>query len=425
MSTRIRTGWHRLAWLALLSAGAAAAAPLQADAPPPEPQPLPPITLAQAFEAAWARQPETLAGPSQREAAQQLGQAARRWSPEPPALSLNLRSDRYLGRQAGQREQELGIAVPLWLPGERQRSQALAAAELAAVDSRSTAAAWRLAGSLREAWWAQQRARQNEALAQARERSAAALARDVQRRVAAGELARSDAHQAEGLLAAARAEAALAQAEATQATLALQALGVTAPPAELPEPLPADLPPGTEPDPAHPALRELEDRRQLAERSRALAATQGRANPELTLSATRERGAFGEDYGRSLTLGFKLPLGNEAGQRAKLATAGAAALEAEAQLMLERQRLAADQAGARARLAATELALQAAEQRARLAAEARGFIEKSFRLGESDLPTRLRVELEAFEAQRQQALARLARHQAVSTLRQALGLLPQ
>lgn len=418
MSTRFRTGLPRLAWLALLSASAAVASP-QSEAPPP-------ATLAQAFAAAWARQPEALASASQREAAQQQRHAAERWTAEPPALELSLRSDRKLGRyEKGQREQELGIALPLWLPGERQRSQALAEAELAAVDSRSAAAAWRLAGSLREAWWASQRAAQNQALALAREESAAALARDVQRRVAAGELARSDGHQAEGLLAAARAEAALARAEASQAALALRALGVSATPDVQPEPLPADRAGETEPDAAHPALRELEDRRLLAERGRALAATQGRANPELTLSTNRERGAFGEDYGRSLALALKFPLGNEAGQRARLASASAAAIEAEAQLMLERQRLAAELAGARARLDAAELALGAARHRAALAEETRGFIAKSFRLGESDLPTRLRVELEAFEAQRQQALAQLARHQAVSALRQALGLLPQ
>ncbi|MFY8119533.1 MAG: TolC family protein [Roseateles sp.] len=423
MLTRFRTGLRRLsgrtglAGLALLSAGALA----QADTPP--------ITLAQAFEAAWARQAEALSAPTLREAARQQGQAARRWSAEPPTLELSLASDRYLGRNSGQREQSLGLTLPLWRPGERQSSQALADAELAAVDSRSAAAAWRLAGSLREAWWARQRARQNEALAQARERSAAALARDVQRRVAAGELARSDAHQAEGLLAAARAEAALARAESTQALLALKALGVGAEPEERPEPLPElarELGPEVgEPGLAHPALRELQDRRLLAERQRALAATQGRANPELSLSSSRERGDFGEAYGRNLSLGLKLPLGNEAGQRARLATAGSALIEAEAQLNLERQRLGSELAGARARLEAAEQALDAARQRARLATEAHGFIEKSFRLGQSDLPTRLRVELEAFEAQRQQALAQLARHQAVSALRQALGLLPQ
>ncbi len=69
--------------------------------------------------------------------------------------------------------------------------------------------------------------------------------------------------------------------------------------------------------------------------------------------------------------------------------------------------------------------LAAAERRAALAREVRGFFERSFRLGESDLPTRLRVELEAVEAERQAARARVAVATAVSALRQALGLLPE
>jgi cobalt-zinc-cadmium efflux system outer membrane protein len=60
-----------------------------------------------------------------------------------------------------------------------------------------------------------------------------------------------------------------------------------------------------------------------------------------------------------------------------------------------------------------------------LARDVRGFVEKSFQLGESDLPTRLRVETEAVEAQRQAAVARIAVAGAVSALRQALGLLPE
>ena len=69
--------------------------------------------------------------------------------------------------------------------------------------------------------------------------------------------------------------------------------------------------------------------------------------------------------------------------------------------------------------------LAAAEKRAQLARESRGFFDKSFRLGESDLPTRLRIELEAVEAERQNARARIELAAAISALRQALGLLPE
>jgi cobalt-zinc-cadmium efflux system outer membrane protein len=69
--------------------------------------------------------------------------------------------------------------------------------------------------------------------------------------------------------------------------------------------------------------------------------------------------------------------------------------------------------------------LAAAELRARLAIENRGFFEKSFRLGETDLPTRLRIELEAFEAERQASRAQINLAQSISAYRQVLGLLPE
>lgn len=380
-------------------------------------------TLKQAFDAAWLRQPEAASGELYRQAAQGRREAAQSWTAEPAALELSAQTDR-LGRNQGSRELELGVAVPLWLPGERGRSLALAEAQLGAVDSRSAAAQWRLAGSLREAWWGLHRARLDTGLARARQHSAERLASDVARRVAAGELAKADQTQAEGVLAAAQAELAAGQASETLAEQALRALTGQAPPAELgsdAEPAAASAPA----DDAHPALRELSDRALLAERARDLAGVQRRANPELSLATARDRGAFGERYGQTVTLGLRFPLGSGGANQAKRATAGAELVEAQAQLSLERQRLAGDLAGARARLGAAHAAAEAAGRRAALARETRGFIEKSFRAGETDLPGRLRVELEAVEAERQALHARLNVNQAISALNQALGLLPQ
>jgi len=66
-----------------------------------------------------------------------------------------------------------------------------------------------------------------------------------------------------------------------------------------------------------------------------------------------------------------------------------------------------------------------AERRATLARETRGFFEKSFRLGETDLPTRLRIEAEAVEAKRALMRARIGLAQGISQWRQSLGLLPE
>jgi hypothetical protein len=121
------------------------------------------------------------------------------------------------------------------------------------------------------------------------------------------------------------------------------------------------------------------------------------------LATTRERGAFGDDYQQTVTFGVRIPFGSDSRNRAKLGLARAEALETEGQLRLERERLAADLEAARVRVESSRIQLAAAEKRAQLARESRGFFDKSFRLGESDLPTRLRIELEAVEAERQNA----------------------
>jgi cobalt-zinc-cadmium efflux system outer membrane protein len=384
------------------------------------------MNLRQAFDAAWARQPEAMALRARRDAARALRQAAQSWTPEPAALEVSNKTDR-LNRNAGERELEVGVAVPLWLPGERGKSAALADAEAAAVESRATAAQLRVAATVREAWWQWQRARIEADSARDQLDNTRRIAADVARRTKAGDLARADQHQADGAVAAA--ESALAQAEAGlaaaqqhlralagRAPVASDALGAAA------EPAPAAA--SGEAD-AHAALQELKDRAAVAERSAALAATQSRANPELMLATTRDRGAFGEASQQTITLGVRIPFGGGPRHDARSANARAEAAEVQAQLALERERLTAEREAARVRVDASRTQLAAAERRAQLARESRGFFDKSFRLGETDLPTRLRIEAEAAEAERQAARNRIELAAAISAWRQALGLLPQ
>ena len=384
-----------------------------------------PGTLRQVFDKAWERQPEAQSLDIRRDAAFARRQSADSWTPEPPSLELSAKSDQMLKNQ-GEREYVAGIAIPLWLPGERSRTGALADAETRATDSRAQAAKLRTAAAVREAWWLWQRARVERDLAQGRLTNAQKLSTDVAKRVKAGDMARADQHQADG--AAASAEAALAEANGTLATATQRLRSLTgAAPAE---PASSETP-IMEPMPAatlsadHPAAMALRDRADVANRSAELARVQARANPELTLSTTRERGALGESYQQAIMLGIRIPFGSDSRNRAKAGAAHAEALEAESQLMLERERLAADLDASKVRVNSARTQLAAAEKRTQLARESRSFFEKSFRLGETDLPTRLRVELEASEAERQAALARIDLAAAVSTLRQNLGLLPE
>jgi len=122
---------------------------------------------------------------------------------------------------------------------------------------------------------------------------------------------------------------------------------------------------------------------------------------------------------------LRLPFGAGPRQDARIATARAEALELQGEaLRLQEQLGYAGELAAR-QVAAARQQLAAAEQRAALARENRDLYDKSFRLGESDLPTRLRIEAEAFEAERALGRARIALAQGISQWRQSLGLLPE
>lgn len=405
----------------------------------PATAPLPASPLARAFAAAWERQPLAAALPQRQDAARAQQEAADSLLAQPPSLDLSTRTDRY-NRDRGAREVETGIALPLWLPGEKDGTRALADARKEALDARTLAARLQLAAELRSAWWAWQQAGQDQQVAQARADNAARLAADVERRMKAGDLSRADLNQAQGAQAAAQAALAESRVAALAAARRLQSL--TGQP-----PRPADGPPQTEPEPAanalpaaladedgadaegaasgHPLLQDLAQRSAVSRRALELASRQTRANPEIAISTRRDRSAAGEMTDQTWALALRLPFSSTPRNQARIAEANADLIEAETQLRLERQRLAQEGETARAQLDAARLQLAAAETRARLAAENRGFYDKAFRLGEADLPTRLRIELEAFEAERQAVRSRIQAAAALSQLRQALGLLPE
>ncbi len=387
-------------------------------------------TLCEAFEAAWARQPEAQGLAARRDAARAQAQAAQSLTPEPVAMEVSAKTDR-LNRKLGAREYEVGVAVPLWLPGQRGRSQALAEAEGRAVESRATAAQLRVAATVREAWWSWQRAVAELDTARGQLDNVRRIAADVGKRLKAGDLARADQHQVDGAVAAA--EGTVAQAEGTLTTAqqhlrsltAMAAVGMASDIASKAEPEPPILAMPTADMDSHAELLALKDRAAVAEGAVALAATQSRAGPELTIAATRERGTFRESYQQTFTVGVRIPFGGGPRHDARVASARAEAVELQAQMALERDRLASEHAAARARTDAARTQLAAADRRAQLALESRGFFDKSFRLGETDLPTRLRIESEAADAERQAARARIELAAAISAWRQALGLLPQ
>lgn len=174
----IRKGWI---WaVSTLWAGTVLAQPVAAPHVPSRPDS---HMVAQLWESAWQRQPEAAGEGAWQQAAQARQETAGSWVAGPMALEASTKTDRFNNRN-GQREYEVGVAIPLWMPGERASSARWADAESLALSSRMLAAKLRTAGQVRQAWWAWQRAQAELVAAQDRTRSADELAQDVARRFA-------------------------------------------------------------------------------------------------------------------------------------------------------------------------------------------------------------------------------------------------
>ena len=129
-----------------------------------------------------------------------------------------------LNRNVGVSEWEVGIALPLWLPGEQGRLSAIVNAERDQYDTGLTAAKLKIAGDVRDAYWQAHLSETELALARRKAQEAAVLAADVERRVKAGDLARVDLNQAQAAERLARAALTEAEIKAFKARQAFSVL---------------------------------------------------------------------------------------------------------------------------------------------------------------------------------------------------------
>jgi outer membrane protein, heavy metal efflux system len=355
--------------------------------------------------------------------------AARPWA-GPPTLELSHRDDRLHG-QTGRRETEIGLAVPLWLPGQRTARSGAAGAWAAHAQAAEQVARLRLAGELREAAWQLVGLQAELAQSEAHEISLRQLADDVERRVRAGDLARADslAAQAEQLTASAAAADARQRLRETQARWTLltgltqlpDMAATAAPTGELT----AESPDARGPElPTHPEWRLASQSTELARQRLALIRHTRRDAPELTLGVRQDMPGRGEPSQGSLVVGLRLPFGTDDRNRPLEAAALAELDIAQTHEQRLRERLDSDVATARQALRSAQTRLDAESARARLLRERAALIDKSFRAGETPLPDLLRARVAAAEADsavaRQNAALGLAR----ARLQQAFGTLP-
>lgn len=408
---------------ALLMAAGTLPWPVVALAQPAAVQPSAPTALADAVESAWQRAQAAADARGQQQRAQaEQAVAASLWA-APPAIELSHRDDRWQ-TNAGSRETEVGLAWPLWLPGQRAAARHTADAAVAQAAAAAQAARLRIAGEVRAAGWNVLALDADAALAEAHAQALQRLADDTERRVRAGDLARTD-------LLAARAEQLAAQAQLADARQRLEAArlqwtALTGRPAPLDAAALAEAAVAADGAAlaAHPelqlALQTVEHARRRIDQL-----TAARSDPpELAVGVRQDVSGRAEPTANSVLLRIRVPLGTADRNQPLRAAAQAeldSALAAEQRL---RARLQAELAVARGAYAATDAQLALENERAALLRDRAALVDRSFRAGETALPDQLRTVAAAAQAERALARAKAALGADRARLNQALGRTP-
>ena len=380
-----------------------------------------PPTLGEALEAAWRRtaQSAAVAGQARRALAERPAAAAL-WA-APPSVEVGVRRDRQ-GAVGTSRETEVGVAVPLWLPGQRGARLGLADAEVDAASAHAAAARLRLAGSVRAAAAEVALQRAEVLAAESQSRELDTLAKDVARRVAAGDLARADALQANAERLAALTTLARARQALHAAQLRWQALtGLQ----DIPEPEPgmAASPAASPALAAHPILRAAALDLAVARERLGVVKASRREAPEFVIRA-RQDVASSAPNTTGLGFALRIPFGTASRNEPLMAAALSEVELAEATEGELQQQVEAEWAAARHAEETARHQLGDESARATLLRERAGLIEKSFRAGETALPEMLRAVTAAAQAEAAVSRARATLAQAASRLAQALGVMP-
>lgn len=381
-------------------------------------------SLRDALESAWQKHPYLRSETNRRAEIAGRKLQAQGFISSPPTLGLSHNTD-LIGKNEGLRGIEAELSAPLWNRGLRATTQSQIERDEQRFALSGQAAKLKLAGELRELAAKYSLALADQTLAKRKVAEASTLADDVARRVRAGDVARVDNLLAQSAVAQANAQLEVALVELAALQSQWQALTTLS---TAPSPLPVNASPAQ-----NTPSSDLQNHPHLLEAQAAVNANQAKLNTtladsrdpmEVGVSAAREKSARGNPAETSMKFSVRIPFGGASRNDAKAAVARAELDEAQSALEAMQRQLQAELATAHAQSAAAHRQIALAEQRAKIADEAQSLYAKSFRLGETDLVTRLRADNEKFDADLALSRAQLQLQRAQSQLAHSLGLLP-
>lgn len=375
-------------------------------------------TLHDYVEAASGRDPEMAALLGRREAIGARQRAADAFLPGAPTLNGSYVTDQAI-RDRSQREAQIGVSTPIWLPGEGTASRRLADSEYARSSPQADVLRLKLAARVRDALAEFVLAQAEVTVSERRLSDARALEGDVGRRARAREASDADALLVKAERLAAEAELRDRRSLLGQARLEFEGL-VGLPPVAAA--LSERLPPDTDAD--HPRLEDARGAVEVARANQALVGLQSRDSPEIGIIARRNRDIGGRVYDNSIGVEVRIPFASEGRNAPRRAAAQADLTEASAAYAAVQREVGTEQRKARVAYEAAVAQRDLLRQRAETLARQSALVGRGYRGGETSLFDTVRARAAALDAEGARVRADIGVARAVGRLNQAHGIVP-
>lgn len=340
--------------------------------------------------------------------------------PSAPAVTLGHQND-VVGSNRNLYEWEVGLELPIWMPGQRLARESIALSAKNDLESSRNSLALEIAGQVRDTLWSISMADGDIKLAESQYLTAQSLQNDVEKRWKAGELAKTDVMMAENITLGVKNTLIRVQAELKHAEHRYWMLtGLK----ELPQTFEETLHTREGIDDSHPWLIEANSKTEVANGQRDLMRIEKRENPQVFINARRERGGFDTLYNDSVGVSVRVPL--DAKTRSAPMLAGAEMDVAQAMSEREQRRLLLESSfhEAEHNLETINAQITLVEQQYKLSQDGLQLAKKSFSLGESDLVSLLRSQSIAYEAERSLINLHIQKQWNIARYNQSIGVLP-
>ena len=376
-------------------------------------------TMKQVFEQAWLNSTQGRTAKARLDEVTASKNVAGALFPGSPKLELSNLND-ALVRNRGELETNVGVSVPLWLPG--QKAARLGVAESEGKENQLGVAAARLAvaGELRAAIWAVYLSKSESEILAQRLETAEKLENDVAKRLKVGDVARTDLLLAKQETVSAR--IAIAEAKSRLITN-IQRYKVLTHSENLPD-NPQETVSNVNEGTLHPLLAAGQAATDLAQAELKLAQESRRDAPTVGVLYRNQRDNSNTSSRDTLGLALTIPFASEVRNAPLLAKANTALVEADARNQRLMADIEANQRNAEAQLESAQTNAQLSVAREQLAAERLSLMQRSYQLGETSLVELIRTQSQTTEARIELARSSALLFAAHANINQSRGLIP-